>query len=68
MKTLNYDLVRIAQSNSEMNKRNIKEREIRAEEYLERNKKETPSDLMIFLSGLSVSMSIVAAYFVCCLF
>ena len=70
MKTLNYDLVRIAQINYAMNK-NMQEREIRAEEYLARNKKrkaEEPSDFQLILSALSVPLSIVAAYFVCCLF
>lgn len=62
-KTLNYDLMHLAQVNAEISKRNEN-----ARNYLAQNKKKTPSDLMLLLSGLSVSLSIVAAYFVCCLF
>ena len=58
---MDYTLVKLAQTNAETNKRNA-----RAEEYLARNSK--GNDLMLFLSALSIPMSLMAAYFVCCLF
>ena len=67
-KTLNYDLMRLAQVNAEVNKR-----ETRAKEYLARNKnnsadEENPSDFQLILAGLGVFMPILAIYFVGCLF
>ena len=68
---INYDLMRIAQMNSAQNRREMCKRNNRAEGFLARNKKkntENPSDFQLILAGLSVPLSIMAAYFVCCLF